>query len=146
MELRDVGVAPQLQLAQERITRTHELHTGWIDVYDARGVPAATDSKGFSPRIVGDRTAIVFHTIADARTIHRDQVALVLDRARAREDVPMPASPLRPVRDQKRGVHLRRNGAEELRKAQVVTDEQPNSRSFDVDDDGSVAGGIHLVL
>src|SRR3954464_10575991 len=111
MELWDVGIAPLLQLAQERITRADELHTGRIDVDHAWGIPPSPDPEGLTPGIVGGRAPVVFHTIANAGAIDRDHVALILDRARAGEHIPVRTSSLWPVRYQKCRVHVGRYGA-----------------------------------
>src|SRR5436190_17705422 len=110
MKLRHLRLASSLQFPEERVTRAHQLNPSWINVDYPGRVSAAADAEGLTPRIVCHRSAIVFHTVADSDPIDGDHIALVLDRPRPREDVPVRAPPLGPIRDQQCGIDLRRNG------------------------------------
>src|SRR3954467_409278 len=114
MILRNVRVARQLQLAQERIARTDQLHTGRIDVDDTRGVAPAADPERLAPWIVRHRAAVLLHAVADPRPVPRPKIALVLDRGGASQNAPVPPPALRPVCDEERGIDVRRDGAKEL--------------------------------
>ena len=102
----------QFELTEEGIPRAHQLDTSGVNVNDPRRVTATTDAERLTPRVVGHRAAIVLHTVTNAGAIDGDNVALILDRASARQDVPVHAAPLRPVRNQQRRVDVWGDSAE----------------------------------
>ena len=135
-----------LELAQKRIARAHQLNSRRIDVDHPWCVDAAADAKRLAPRIVSDRSTVVLDAVADTRAVHGDDITLILDRARARQHVPVGTPTFRPVRDEENRVDVGRHGAKELGKAQIEADKETEARTLDRDDNRSIPGRVHLVL
>src|SRR5206468_10481888 len=107
------------QITDERKASAYLFHACRVDHHGAERTTLRRGRREpFTPGIVRGRAAIVREAARVAESIYSDHVALILDRARRQERIPVWPTTGGPVRDDQHRIHVRRHGAEQLGEAE----------------------------
>src|SRR6478672_250919 len=144
--LRNYIAPSDAQVSEERVPSADVGDAGRVDGDETKAGRRRRLRHRIAPRVPGDRPAVVGDVAAAPDPVHGDDVRLVLDRAGTGQGVPVETAGGGPVCDEDEGVDVAGDGAEELRKAEVVADEGGDANALDRDDHRRVARRVVLVL